>query len=369
LIVFNTPRLPVVALFAALVAAALGLAACGPLGDDDGDADKVLKETFSGAKKVDSGRLSLSLSLKAEGSQQLSRPVTIKLSGPFQSQGPRKLPKFDFDLALSTGGRAFTAGAVSTGNAGFLKFQGQSYSLPANVFESFKQGYERSQQQQRGNQDTSFSALGVDPRNWLEDAEDKGEADVAGTETTHIAAKVDVPRLLEDVNKILQRASRLGVSQQQQLPNQLTPQQRKQVEDAVESASFELYSGKGDRILRRMVIKLDFKVPESSRQQAGGLTGGDLGFDLELADLNQPQTVTAPSRPRSFQELTRQIREAFGSLGAGTGGSDSGGTPGGGTTTTPGAGEERAQEYLRCLQEAGGDVAKAQRCASILQGG
>ena len=52
----------------------------------------------------------------------------------------------------------------------------------------------------------SFKSLGVDPQRWLRDPEYVGKEDVGGTETLHIRAGIDVPLLLEDVNKILGRA-------------------------------------------------------------------------------------------------------------------------------------------------------------------
>jgi hypothetical protein len=370
--VLNTLRPSFVAVLLALLAGTLGLAACGS--DDSEDAKKVISETFSGDKKVTSGKVELTLSFKAEGSAQLgNQPINLKLSGPFQSQGPKQLPKFDFDLTLGLGaGRNFAAGAVSTGDKGFLKFQNQAYSVPDNVFAQFRQGYERSQQQDGSKQNPSFSSLGIDPGNWLKDPKDEGEADVAGTETNHVSSDVDVSKLLDDVNKILSRAGQLGVSQAQQLPNQLSAQQRKAVEDAIEEATLDVYSGKDDKTLRRLTVRLKFKVPENRRQDAGGLSGGDLTFDLVLADLNQPQTINAPANPKSFDELTQALRETLGGLAALGGSGSSGGSSGsagssGGTGAT--GGDTRAQEYAKCIAEAGGDIAKAQQCQALLSGG
>jgi hypothetical protein len=364
--VLNTRHARFVAVALVALLSLFGLAACGGGGEDP---DKVLKDTFSGAKKVASGKLDLTLTLKAEGAPNLRGPVTVKLTGPFQSQGDKKLPKFDFDLALSASGQTFRAGAVSTGSSGFLKFQGQAYSVPERIFAQFKQGYERSQAQREGTKENqSFASLGVNPENWLKDPENEGEEDVGGVKTTHIASGVDLPKLLDDVNRILSRARGQLGAQGQQLPDQLTPQQRKAVQDAIEDVSFDVYTGKDDKTLRRMTIKVKFEIPEAQRQRAQGLSGGELTFDLVIDDLNKAQTVNPPASPRPFDELAQAARGALGGLG-GLGG---GGASGGGTATTPpaaGGGDEKAQRYLQCLNEAGGDVAKAQKCADLLNGG
>ena len=341
-----------------LAASALALAACGG-GEDP---NKVLDQTLGGGHKVSSGRLDLTLSLKAQGVPQLQKPVTLKLTGPFQGQGA-SLPKFDFDLALSASGQSFAAGAVSTGDKGFLKFQGQSYAVPPNVFASFKQGYEqaRSQQRQRNANNPSLSSFGVNPRDWLKDPKNEGDADVEGTKTTHISAQVDVGKLLTDVNKILQGARGRFLPQTTTLPSGITAQQRKTIESAIKSSSFEVYSGKDDHILRRLVVKLTFSVPQSARSQTSGLRGGDLGFDLTLAGLNQPQTISAPASARPFSELTSRLRSSLGGLAGGAAGATGG-------TAPSGASGAKAQQYLQCLQQAGGDVTKAQRCAALLNG-
>jgi hypothetical protein len=276
------------------------------------------------------------------------------------------LPQFNFDLALvAPGGRAISAGALSTGTQGFLKFQGQAYAVPPNVFAAFKQGYERAQQQgKQQSQQRSLSSFGVNPRNWLKDAKTEGDEDVAGTTTTHVSSKVDVPKLLADLNRILQQAAKLGLTRNRQLPAGITPQQSKTLQNAIKDARFDLYSGKSDHILRRMVVKLSFEVPPAARSRASGLSGGDLTFELTLGGLNQAQTIAPPSSARPFQDLAAQLRQALGtSAGSAAGGSTAAPSTAGGS-----AGNAKAQRYLQCLQQAGGDVAKAQKCAALLNG-
>jgi len=107
--------------------------------------------------------------------QNVKGPITISLVGPFQSQGPTTLPKFDFDLKIGAQGQNFTAGAISTGDKGFIKLQGNTYAVSDQVFNAFKQGFQRSQAQQNGTKkNPSLASLGVNPKNWLKSPQKQG---------------------------------------------------------------------------------------------------------------------------------------------------------------------------------------------------
>src|SRR5207248_4938967 len=86
------------------------IAGCG--GGGGQDPQKVLNDTFSGNKKVTSGKLDLSLTVTTSGVQNVKGPISLSLTGPFQSQGTSQLPKFDFDLKIGAQGQNFTAGAI-----------------------------------------------------------------------------------------------------------------------------------------------------------------------------------------------------------------------------------------------------------------
>jgi hypothetical protein len=345
---------------AALVALlCLALAGCGGGGSD---VDSLLKQTFNGHRKVRSGKLDLGLTVASSGAAA-SGPFALRLQGPFQGQG-KQLPKFDFTVSINAARQTFTAGAVTTGDQGFIKLQGTPYSLSPDVFAQFKRGYEQSQSQRNGSsRNPSFSSLGINPRGWLKGAKVVGDARVGGADTKHISAGVDVAKMLADVSRLLQRASKLGIAQAQRVPTSLTPQQRDQIRKAVRKAHLDLYTGKGDKTLRRLTVRIDFN---SSRLSSGSLGSGagTLAFDLVIADLNKDQSIAAPANPRPFSELATALR---GIAGAATGGATT--PPATGSTTPPSSGSGSTGalgSYSACLQQAAGDIAKAQRCASLL---
>src|SRR3954451_7386575 len=221
----------------ALLSCAFAAVALGACGSSDESVDSLLKQTFASNKSVHSGRLNAQLDANVQGIQGLNGPVRVRLSGPFQSSGKGKMPRFDFTLGLSAGGQAFTAGGVSTGDKGFVKFQGKAYAVSDQLFKQFRDGYlaaVRSSKKKRGSQ-PSLGALGIDPRSWLRGARKVGTDTVAGVETFHIAAGIDVERLLDDINRLLGRAS--SASGSKQVPTRLTAAQRNEIRQAVKRAT------------------------------------------------------------------------------------------------------------------------------------
>ena len=361
----------------ATLAAVLGLAACGGDGGSGSDenATTVINETFSSRKNVNSGKLDMSVTAQLEGTgaaAQLDDPVTIKLAGPFQSRGKDALPEVDLDLSVSGGGQTFTAGALTTGEAAFISYQGTDYRVPDNQFRRYKRQIERDAK--RDNQDNSFSfaQLGINPRDWIENPKNEGTQDVGGAKTIHVSADVNVAAFVDDLDNVLRRASSLGV-QNQQLPQDLTERQKKQLEEAIQDVRFDLWTGEEDKILRRIEVEFGFDVPRALREDTQGVERGNVKMALEIADVNQEQTINPPSDARPLSELQSTL--GLGSLGglggSGDSGGSSGGGAGGGSDLGSGGGSSgldsrRSQRYLDCLGEAK-RPADIEKCAAILE--
>lgn len=356
-------RLRPALLLSLLAALALAVAACG--GSDEGggeeassstDVNELLTQTFTGTKKVESGNLSLKLQIEAEGgdAEQLQGPVSISLAGPFQSQDGGKLPKFKLEAAVEGAGQSIKAGATSTGEKGFLSFQGSDYVVDDQVFQQFKVGYEEAQKKGANGEQQSFASLGMDPRKWLTDPKNAGEAKVGDDDTIKITGGVDVAKLLDDVNTALGKASSLGLDSTGEVPEKLTDAQRQQVLDAVKDPRVEIYTGKDDQILRRMVVNLGI-------EDAGSGTSGTIAFDVSITDLNEDQDIAEPADAKPFSELLGQ----FGGLGlGGAGGADSGGGSGSGDGGASAGGDIEA--YSKCVTDAGDDLDKVRECSELL---
>ena len=300
-------RLHLFALLAALVLAGLGLAACGSDSGGNEDAQQVINETFNGKKKVESGKINMSVTAKLEATGAaaagLKDPVSLKLSGPFQSRGQDKLPAVDLDLSVAGGGQTFTAGAITTGDEAFISYQGTDYKVPPSQFRRYKRQVERDARNNSDNNNQfDLAQLGINPRNWIENPKNEGTEDVGGAEVIHISADVNVSAFVDDLDNLLKKASDLGVDQQQQVPTKLTARQKKQIEDSIQDVRFDLFTGKDDKVLRRIEVEFGFELPKSLSTQAQGVKSGTVKLALEIADLNEDQ------RDHGAQERAATVR-------------------------------------------------------------
>jgi hypothetical protein len=362
---FRDRRLISLLLVALASAAALALSACGGGNGDSGDAKALLKESFS--KPLHSANVSLDLSAKIDGVPQLSQPISFKMTGPYESQGPKKVPKLDWDINVSGGGQTFSGGIISTGDNAYVSFQGQNYEVGQQLVQQYEQ-----QLASQTKSPTSLKQYGIDPANWIRDAKQEGDEDVAGTATTKVTGTLDIEKLLTDVNTLIEKA---GPAMGSTPTQKLTPDQIKQVKDVVQDPKFEAFVAKDDKTLRRLSTTINFKIPENKRSQASGATGGNVNFSIQFANVGQPAQVTAPTNTKPLSELQQQLQQSGGGLG-GLGGSGSSGSSGSGGSGSSGSGSSGSgsapssqafQKYADCLQKASGDQAAIQKCSDLLR--
>jgi hypothetical protein len=338
-----------------LALAAALLAACG--GKSSSDVKDTLDKAFS--TPIKSARTDLELSLALDGVKQLNGPVKLSVQGPYESGGNKTIPKTDWDIAASAAGQNFTAGFISTGDNAWVGFQGQNYEIGKAAVA----GINRQIQQAAGtNKKKGLSQFGINPRDWIKNAQDEGSAKVDGVETDHVSAALDVGKFLDDLNRLVRKAGN-GVSGAARA--QISPSQKKQIEDVVQNPRFDVYVGKDDNVIRRLSADLSFKVPSNKQTQLGGLKSGTLSFSIDFTDVGQPQTITAPQNAKPLSELTTQLGGLGGALG-GLGGASSG--SGSSSSGSSGPSAAQLQKYSKCLQNA--DPRKPvelQKCADLLK--
>jgi hypothetical protein len=341
------------------VAGALELSSCGG-GGDSGDAKKQLNQAFR--TRINSADLKLTADVKVKGSSALSKPIRIQASGPYR-MNKGKLPSLDIGLNISAGGgQTVQTGFLSTGDRSFVKFQDLYYEQPqSQVRQANRQLATRGR---RG----SLKSLGLDPRSWLKDAKEKGDEDVAGTSTTHIAGKLNVEKVVRDFNDFVGRSGR-SFGPAGQVPQRLSESDIKKVTDVVKDPNFDVYVAKTDHTVRRVAAHVELQVPKRDRAAVGGIQGGALDLSIELSKVNGNQQIVAPARARPLSDLTKTLGAgALGGLGGGTGTTPTPPSTGGsgGTSTTPNP--DAFKKYADCLDKAKSqDTQALQRCAKLLR--
>jgi hypothetical protein len=350
---------PVLAALAAVL-----LSACGGGGGGPQNAQDLLKQTFASGHDYKSGRISAGLTFDGQGLKTLTGPVQLNVSGPFQTSGKGKLPQLDLSLALQTAGSGTTIGIVSTGDKGYLRLQKQAFVLDDATFQKLKSTYEQSASKSNGaSTGPSLKTLGIDPLRWLKNPTVASATEsIGGTDTYHVTAAIDVAKFTTDLSTLLSKASAL--SSTTKLPSTLSAQQRQDIVNSVKTATLEVWTGKDDKALRRLRLAVDLDVPAAVRPRVGGLSTGHLGFDLTIADLNKSQDISAPADAQPLSSLQALLGGTTSGLGS---------SSGTGTATTPAnpatpgpTGGAGSTKYLDCLAKAKSDVAKTQRCASLI---
>jgi hypothetical protein len=313
------------ALVAAVVVVVAVIVAVFACGSTEEEARERLDRGFG--TPIGSADVSLDASVDVKGVRQLEQPLRLQVRGPYRSGGGQRLPSVDFAVNLSAQGQSFAAGLISTGDNAWVEFLGQAYEVGAQNVARANQQIAAGQQQRR---QRSLQALGVDPRRWLDNPTVEGEETVAGTETTHISAGVDVPAMLEDINRVSRRAGgQVGAP----APQPLTQEQRDRVERIVQDPKFDVYVG-ADNKVRRLSTVIDLEVPEEDRRALSGAESGKIAFSIEFSNVGRPQAITPPRDARPIRDLTQQIARMLGAQGGAQGGAGQGGalpapTPGG----------------------------------------
>jgi hypothetical protein len=266
----------------AALLAVLGLAAgCG-----QSDSQRVLSETADNLGKIHSGDLTLRLVVSPrEGTKGR---VGFELRGPFALR-PGGLPVAKVAYTQIAGDREATATFISTGTKAYAEINGKVYELPPSATDAVRRAAGG------GNASGGLGRLDID--SWVDHAVVTNGGYVGGATTDHVTADLDV---VAAANGLLQLVRQLG----RDTPT-IEGDQAKQLEEAVESSSFDVWSGVQDHLLRRLVLqaKLGFDVPSSLQRALGDVVGARVEFELGISKPNQPVSVPPPVNPLPSSEL------------------------------------------------------------------
>lgn len=308
------------------------LAACG---DENADIDpeQVLTETFTNDEQVSSGNLDLSVSGSLEGTPNASGEAS--LSGPFQGDpdDPNAMPQFDLtasasgeaDLPTGSGSLSFDGGLTATTDNLYVEYQGTTYELGADLFEQFQSLVEQAAAQAGGatgeegataaeNFDQQCATLleqaggnaaaceEIDVFSWF-DLSNEGTEDIEGTDAIHIRGEANIPAMIENINAAIEAS---------EIPD-ATPipeEDATQADEAIESLTFDVYSGADDRLLRGLNLDVSINgeaIPAEELDEGQNVDAIDLGFESRISGLNEEQTIEAPADAQPIDDLLSQF--------------------------------------------------------------
>ena len=230
-------------------------------------------------------------------------PIDVTLSGPFQSEGAAKLPKFDMTAKVDGGGPEHQGRRDRHRRQGLRELQRAGLRAVRPGLQAV-QGRLRAGRRRRATSRTAAVArrLGIDPRKWLTDPKNAGEAKVGDTDVIKITGGVDVSKFLDDINTALAKAASLGVQGAGQLPTKLTDEQKAQVEKAIKDVTVEIYTGKDDSILRRMVRRRS--TPTTRRRRPTSTSTS------RCSTSTRTRSSSAPERREAVRRAARAARRA-----------------------------------------------------------
>jgi hypothetical protein len=347
-----------------VVIVATAISACAGSGDGTSGssgsastAQSLLRDSLQGKHRITSGVLSLRATVTPHGSTASSTPITISFGGPFESLGSGGATESDFTVAVAAGGQRLSLGLRTTTTAGYLRLNGSWFRLPAKQFAQLRKSLAASD----GSGLASLPGLSVDPLKWLSDPQLLGDATVDGTQTTEVRARVDVRALADELGTLLAKEAANPGLRSSGVPAKLTAAQRRQLLSELNNPTVQLFIGSADHTLRRAALDLSLKLPAKTAAKLPGISSLGVAVTVDYAQLNRPQTITAPAQVKPYSQLGQQLSglaEQLEGSAAGTTGSSAAGA---GSTA-----KRQGGKYYECLQKSGGNLTKLQRCASLI---
>ncbi len=261
---------------ACVVALSLAFTGCGG-GEASAPAGEVLSQTASKLGEIRSGELKLKILIEPQ--RNSDDEFGFEVTGPFELAGAGELPKADVEYTQTANGESETVRVISTGEQAFVEVDDETYELSDTQ--------EAELRSTGGELSGGFDELRVD--DWIVDPEASDGGEVGGAETDKVTGDLDLVAIVNDLAEVARSFSASAVPE-------LSSADRVRLSEAVEETTFELFSGKQDRLLRRLLLEADvaFEVAPQIRQALGDIAGAKVTFELEIANPNEPVEVEAP---------------------------------------------------------------------------
>jgi hypothetical protein len=254
--------------------AAIAAAGCSHgVGSESGQ--EVLAETSQNLGNIKSGDLALNLLFTANGGDRAG----FDLEGPFQLR-ENEPAEAQFDYTQIAGEKTGSQTFVLKDGKAYVTMRGVSYELPASTAN-----------QVTSTLGSSGGLATIDLTNWVQDPQLSDGGEVDGTETDKISGRLNVANVLSGLVAI---ASQVGGT------TPLAPlsgANAEEVRNAVKDASIDVYTGKDDRLMRKLEVTIHF-APAAPKVK--DLLGASVRFTMDIANPNEPVTVETPTNAQPY---------------------------------------------------------------------
>ena len=345
------------AVCALALAAPVTLVACGGDDDDGGDEDPaaVLQAAFSTDTEFESGVINIGINGSLEGTS--SGSIDASVSGPFQQGAEGEPPELQLDADASVSAENLPqvpGGSVSFDFAGgfaladdslFVTYNDTTYEASQRLYSQISPLLESASAASESTSDPESADALIDV---LTNLENEGTEDVEGESVTHVSGDLDFSAIAEQAAGSVP----LDASQLEGL-----------------DASVDVYSSEEDDSFRR--IDFTLSAGEIEALSAQGIDAFDVTLSVGISDVNEEQTIEAPTDAQPLNELLGQFGTSEADLGrlfqgglpipispGGTGIPDPGDTSGSGSSGST----EELDALSECLAQAGNDQAAIAAC-------
>lgn len=255
-----------------LAAAVALLAAVGCGASGGGSAQEALRDTARKLDDITSARIDLRMTAQSAS----SGPVGFRMRGPFALPERAGVPVADVELTELRGKQETTVKYVATGQDAYVVRDGKATKLSGSGGVTFDRG-------------NGLGSLRID--GWLRDPKVSDGGDVGGTDTDKISAGLNVARAFDDLGRLGEQLKTSALANLRPLDARA----REQVEKAARDATIEVWTGKEDRLLRRLVVNVVLTAAGEVPEGLKALVPVTLSLTMDLAAVNQPVKVEAPA--------------------------------------------------------------------------
>ena len=277
----------------AILACGVGVALTGCGGQEA----EVVQTAFE--KDVKSANIEMAINV-----QSGPQAVSIKLAGPYRSNGKDQMPSADLDVQV-TGAtpNAITGRVISTGTNAFVEYGGETYEVGEQLISQWEQAKGSSEQLSPNDIKTMMGEM----EDWFPMTDTQEDVELDGEPVTRVTGKLDLSKALTDLKEL---ASRPGMSGGQGL-EQISKGDIKDIEQMFSDPKFTVDVGRDDGKLRRIVTS--FRIEE-------GTDKGALEFSMRFKDVDKPVTIDAPATGsgKPIEELGRKLEQDFGGTAGGS---------------------------------------------------